>query len=297
MAYDKATQQVILFGDRQASRTPETWAWTAAAGWARLTPATSPPGRTWGNMAYDDATGQVVLFGGQSATPAAGALNPLTDTWTWDGSNWTHRTPAQSPRAIVFMAMAYDAATQSLLGVYDNASAGGSEETWEWNGTTWGPLQAGLRPKYPKQQAGMAYSSATSQLVMFGTAFGIGAPAPDASTWTYSASLWTPHSATVATPKARSAPGMSEDAGGGVMMFGGAGSGGTAFADTWTYDHNVWHKLAVSAAPHARSGATMAFDSTCGLVLLYGGEVSTQTSATYYKDSWVWNGQTWTKVG
>jgi hypothetical protein len=43
MAYDKATQQVILFGDRQSSRTSETWAWTAAAGWTRLTPATSPP--------------------------------------------------------------------------------------------------------------------------------------------------------------------------------------------------------------------------------------------------------------
>ena len=298
MAYDKATQQVILFGDRQASRTPETWAWTSAAGWKRVSPATSPPGRTWGNMAYDDATGEVVLFGGQSATPGAGgALSPLTDTWTWDGTNWTRRTPAQSPRAVVFMEMAYDAATHSLVGVYDNASAAGSEETWQWTGTTWAPLQAGLRPKYPKQQGGLAYSSATSELVMFGTAFGIGVPAPDATTWTYSASLWTPHPGSATTPRARSAPAMSADKAGGVLLFGGAGSGGTAFGDTWTYHQNVWHKLSASPAPHARSGATMAFDSNCGLVLLYGGEVSTQTSAAYYKDTWAWNGQAWTKVG
>jgi hypothetical protein len=296
MAYDKARQQVILLGVQQTSQTSQTWAWTASSGWKRMTPATNPPGRTWGNMAYDDATGQIVLFGGQSATPVNGGLNPLTDTWTWDGTDWTRRTPAQSPRAIVFMAMAFDGATQSVLGVYDDASAGGTE-TWEWNGTTWAPLQAGRRPSYSKQQAGMAYSAATSELVMFGTVFGIGAPAPDGNTWTYAAGAWTPHAASASTPKARWAPGMSQDTRGGVLIFGGAGSGGTVFGDTWTWYQNLWHNLSASPAPHARSAGTMAFDSTCALVLLYGGEASTGTSATYYTDTWAWNGQTWTKVG
>ena len=273
----------------------ETWAWSSASGWQHLAPATNPPARTWGNMAYDDATQQVVLFGGQSATPSGGALNPLTDTWTWDGTNWTQRAPAQKPRANVFMSMAYDADTQSVIGVYDDASARGTE-TWEWNGSNWAPLQAGLRPKYPKQQAGLAYSTVPAVLVEFGTVFGIGAPAADANTWTYAAGLWTPHAPSAATPKARSAPAMSQDTGGGILMFGGAGSGGTVYGDTWSWSHNAWQKKSPSSSPRARSGAVMAYDSTCGKVLLYGGEVSTQVTASYFKDTWLWDGQTWTKV-
>jgi len=295
IAYDKASQQFILLGVRDGGTVSETWAWTSASGWQHLAPANNPPARTWGNMAYDDATQQVVLFGGQSATPSGGALNPLTDTWTWDGTNWTQRAPAQKPRANVFMSMAYDPDTQSVIGVYDDASARGTE-TWEWNGSSWAPLQAGLRPEYPKQQAGLAYSTVTAVLVEFGTVFGIGAPAADANTWTYAAGLWTPHAPSAATPKARSAPAMSQDTGGGILMFGGAGSGGTVYGDTWSWAHNAWQKKSPSSSPRARSGAVMAYDSTCGKVLLYGGEVSTQVTASYFKDTWLWDGQTWTRV-
>jgi hypothetical protein len=45
--------------------------------------------------------------------------------------------------------------------------------------------------------------------------------------------------------------------------------------------------LACGGGPH---------DSNCGRSLLYGGEVSTQAAVTYFKDTWVWDGQTWTKV-
>ena len=295
LAYDKASQQFILLGVRDGGTASETWAWTAATGWQHLVPATSPPGRTWGNMVYDDATQQIVLFGGQSATPSGGALNPLSDTWTWDGTTWTQRTPAQKPRAVVFISMAYDPDTQSVIGVYDNPSANGTE-TWEWNGTTWAPLQAGLRPKYPKQQAGLAFSTVPAVLVEFGTVFGIGAPAPDASTWTYAAGLWTPHAASASTPKARSAPAMSQDTGGEVLMFGGAASGGIVYGDTWSWSHNAWQKRSPHTAPRARSGAVMAYDSNCGRVLLYGGEVSSQVTASFFKDTWLWDGQTWTRV-
>ena len=79
-------------------------------------------------------------------------------------------------------------------------------------------------------------------------------------------------------------------------MFGGAGSGGTVYGDTWSWAHNAWQKRSPSTSPSARSGAVMAYDSNCGKVLLYGGEVSTQVTATYLKDTWLWDGHTWTKV-
>lgn len=298
MAYDNATQQVILFGDRQASRTSETWAWTPSAGWKQLAPSTSPPGRTWGNMAYDDSTQQVVLFGGQSAAPAAnGALNPLADTWTWDGTNWTRQRPAASPPATVNMSMAYDAFTQTVIGVRDN-DIGGVTETWQWYKGSWSLLRPARRPGFQKQGAGIAYATATAEVTLFGTVFNLlPVPPPDPDTWTWASNTWAPHAASAATPKARSFPGMSEDTRGGVLMFGGGGSGFTVFGDTWSYYQHVWTRLSVTPAPHARTMAKMAYDSSCGLVLLYGGELPTGRQVTNYRDTWAWNGQGWTKVG
>jgi hypothetical protein len=294
MAYDKSTKQVILFGDHQTSQTSETWAWTAPSGWKQLAPATNPPGRTWGNMAFDDATSQIVLFGGQAASPVNGALNPLADTWTWDGTDWTHQIPAQSPPATVNVSMAYDSSTQTLIAVRDTAAV---SETWQWNGTTWGRLQPSRRPTFPKQGAGMAYATGASEVTLFGTVFSIVGPSPEGNTWTFNGTTWAAHAASASTPKPRSFPGMSEDTRGGALMFGGGGTGFTVFGDTWTWYQSKWQKLSAGPAPHARTMPKMAYDSTCGLVLLYGGELPTGQSLTTYKDTWAWNGQTWTKVG
>jgi hypothetical protein len=292
MAYDKASKQTILLGVHQSGTKSETWAWTAAAGWTRLTPSHIPPGRTWGNMAYDDATQQIVLYGGQSATPTGGVLDLLSDTWTWDGTDWTQRAPATSPPPTIFLPMAYDVGTQTVIGVRDNDPTP-STSTWQWDGTNWGRLTTTHNPSWPKQGAGIAYSTDASTMVLFGTVYGLGVTT-DLKTWTFKANTWTAHAS---TPRPRSSPSMSEDTRGGVLMFGGATTGGTAYAETWTWFQNAWHKLNPSRAPRARSGAAMAYDSTCGTVLLYGGEVSTQVTAVYYTDSWAWDGQTWTKVG
>lgn len=246
-------------------------------------------------MAYDDATQQIVLYGGQSATPSGGVLDLLSDTWTWDGTDWTQRAPVKSPPPTIFLPMAYDAGTQTVIAVRDNDPTP-STSTWKWDGTNWVTLTTMGHPSWPKQGAGIAYSSDSSAIVLFGTVYGLGVTT-DPKTWTFKSNTWTPHAASSSGPKPRSSPSMSEDTRGGVLMFGGATTGGTAYAETWTWFQNAWHKLSPSRAPHARSGAAMAYDSTCGTVVLYGGEVSTQVTAVYYVDSWAWDGQTWTKVG
>jgi len=54
-------------------------------------------------MAYDSTRGQVVLFGGLDANSKV-----LGDTWTWDGTTWTQKSPDTSPPARAGAAMAYD---------------------------------------------------------------------------------------------------------------------------------------------------------------------------------------------
>src|SRR5437773_2395211 len=76
--------------------------------WVLKSPASSPPApRLYSAMAYDAAHGQVVLFGGYSCTLVCG---PANDTWVWDGTNWTQKSPANSPPVRAYHTMAYDAA-------------------------------------------------------------------------------------------------------------------------------------------------------------------------------------------
>jgi hypothetical protein len=82
-------------------------------------------------MAYDSARGQVVLFGGYDGT------NPPGDTWTWDGNDWTERTPAHAPSPRQQVGMTYDTVHSRvvLFGGLDNSGFLG--DTWTWNGADW----------------------------------------------------------------------------------------------------------------------------------------------------------------
>lgn len=292
MAYDSANKQVILFGSRNLSPIPQTWQWTSATGWKQLNPSHSPPGRTYASMAYDEATHSTVLFGGQLIGTAAGAL---TDTWTWDGTDWTQQNPSKSPPASVITTLAYSPLTQTVVAILDDDPVTKSE-TWQWDGTTWSQLSPATAPKYAKQGAGMAFSTSVQVMVLFGTVYSIVGPPAEGSTWTFSAGTWTSHPATAADPKPRMQPGMSAAQGGGVILFGGQGSGYTVYGETWTWN-SKWLKKAVTPAPARRSRPLMAYDSTCKVVILYGGELQTGSSLTEDYDTWAWGGQAWTKVG
>jgi hypothetical protein len=292
MAYDVGRRQVILFGAPNGNPIPETWEWMAATGWKQLNPSHSPPARTSASMADDEATQSIVLFGGQLIGTAASAL---TDTWTWDGSDWTQQNPAQTPPAVVITSLAYDPLTHSVLATFDDTSA--KTETWQWNGTTWSQLQPATAPQYAKQGAGMAFSGAAQVMVLFGTVYGLGLPAADGATWTYSVGTWTSHAARTTDPRPRMNPGIAAGPNGSVVLFGGGGSGFTAYAETWAWS-GTWQKKAASQPPSKRTSPLMAYDQSCQLVLMYGGELqASANSNAQYTDTWVWNGQAWTKVG
>src|SRR5439155_780769 len=72
-------------------------------------------------IAFDAARGQVVLFGG---SPSHG--NPATsDTWVWDGSVWTQKSPATSPPVGGYPAIVYDSARSEVV-----LLLGGFTDTW-----------------------------------------------------------------------------------------------------------------------------------------------------------------------
>jgi hypothetical protein len=62
-------------------------------------------------MTYDIVLGRVVLFGGQPqiSTPY------LSDSWLWDGSDWTEAFPSTSPPPRKSQLMVYDALRSQVV--------------------------------------------------------------------------------------------------------------------------------------------------------------------------------------
>ena len=142
MAYDAARGQVVLLIPRPTVNPPatetDTWTWDGLT-WTKQHPATYPPASAGGAtaVAYDTDRRTVVVFGGLLAGNTA-----LNQTWTWDGTSWTQKQPATIPTARFNHAMAYDAATHSVVltggaVISPSGSITGLTDTWTWDGTTW----------------------------------------------------------------------------------------------------------------------------------------------------------------
>lgn len=94
MDYDATTGNIVLFGgqvfDSNTAFHPlgDTWIYDGTT-WTQQHPASSPPAREQPGGAFDAATGKEILFGG-AVLDSNFQANPLfTDTWLWDGTNWT----------------------------------------------------------------------------------------------------------------------------------------------------------------------------------------------------------------
>jgi N-acetylneuraminic acid mutarotase len=107
MAYDPATQRMIMFGGYYVgSELNDTWAYNPAANaWTELNPSgTVPPARHFHAMVCDPSTGRMIMFGGTGDTGYLNdtwAYHPATNTWTkfsvWSNSVFQGAAPA--PRA------------------------------------------------------------------------------------------------------------------------------------------------------------------------------------------------------
>ena len=178
MAYDAARAQVVLFGGLVGdnTRANDTWIWDGT-NWIQKSPANSPTPREGAKMVYDSARGQVVLFGGSSN--AGNGDNSNNETWVWDGTDWTQKSPVNNPTPRHAHAMAYDAARARVV-----LFGGADDITWAWDGTNWIQKSPANRPA-PRGFHAMAYDAARAQVVLFG-GFPTGGQVAD-DTWVFTA--------------------------------------------------------------------------------------------------------------
>lgn len=291
MAYDEARHNVVLFGG-VANQTvlDDTWTWNGVS-WAHHQGLIDKPAARQGAaMAYDEANQVVILFGG------LGENGALDDTWSWDGSAWQRLQPAHHPSKRDSAAMSYDLALHAVLlyGGMNEATARPSaiNDTWQWNGADWMPLQpaqsptGGVRPR-------LAFLNGANLVARFGDCI----ESHDNTLYTFDGQTWTPHVPTGNWPPALCVPSLAGDLERHVLvLFGGNPGTGVAPtpADTWTYDGSTWTKTSPGQSPSARFEAPMVYDSDHHVMVLFGGQGLSQGQTGPLNDTWTWDGSNWT---
>jgi uncharacterized protein (TIGR03437 family) len=318
MVYDAATQQMVMLAgathrsvdywgdgwDEGGQGDSETYIWDGAR-WHISTGNGVTQWRCYYAMAYDAVRQQVVLFGGYYWDNNNNIVY-LNDTWVWDGTNWTKKSPATSPSARLGAAMAFDAVHNNivLMGGY-NGGNNYLNDTWTWDGTNWTQVVANTPMStlsdgtftLPalRQLAGMAWDPVRQKVTLFGglarwctyaaycSSTWVNAYVND--TWTWDGAKWT-QILPIHAPPERESPGMDWDGNlGKMLVFGGDSATLGTLNDTWTWDGTDWTQLTPANSPPAREYFAMAFDVAHSRMLMFGGVGTTALGGTQ-PDMW-----------
>lgn len=204
-AYDRVRGRLVSFGGVSLGTDPqppydnaETRLWDGTD-WTYPSPAHAPTTRRDTALGWHPGTNKVVLFGGFRITDDNLSADYLTDTWTWDGSDWTQETPAHVPDPAGDYAIVLGDHTTSTrletLGsdlVLIRGRVGGVSdhfETWTWDGSDWTESSPAHAPS-ARSEFAAAYHPGFGKVVLFGGRHG------DFSTrlgdlWTWDGSDWT----------------------------------------------------------------------------------------------------------
>ncbi len=279
--------------------------------WERVALTDAPASREGMAMAAMGDRGEFVLFGGY---PPGFMVNPLDETWVWNGTEWSRRHPAHSPGALQGHAMAYDAqrGKMVLFGGSSPDRPWGTNDTWEWDGQDWTKRNPPTSPPARLNHA-MAYNVATGRIVLFGGQMdNLNGELGD--TWEWDGTTWSKLESANA-PSRRMRPSMAYDmARKEVILFGGMRNTtyippeyiGTTpstfetYGDTWSWNGERW-ELRATDGPQPRFGAALATIPDQQQVVMIGGTGWIRTSENLYfgrgyEESWTWNGTAWSQL-
>jgi hypothetical protein len=252
-----------------------------------VTSASSPPARYSGGIAFDSGRSVTVLHGGGTLSSTS-----LSDTWEYNGTSWTQRSPPVSPSpAREFPAMAYDALRGKtlLFGGRPGTGSTSLNDTWQYDGTTWTHLFPVTAPP-TRQGAVMVWDATRQVLVMFG-GYDAGSVFRN-DTWEWNGTDWLARTPAT-TPTGLAFLGAAYDsARQRTVIFGGERTTSTSVNELWEYNGTTWAAVPVSGTwPPATQGPAIAYDAAGGRTFMIGGYAS-----TYLTTVWGWDGAAWTSL-
>lgn len=265
LVYDDSASRVILFGGGTQLNLPsETWAWDGTT-WSQLTTSNDPPLRNDHAMASrpGKTNQKILLFGGVDAS------GTRSDTWTFDGSDWTQHAVVGPPGLHRGGLVFHEAAGRFIhFGGLDNFCF---SDTYEWDGNQWNALFApGPDPRYGHA---MAYDPIRQEIVLYGgygncEVFQQGRHLND--TWVFDGANWTRRPVT-GPPALHGTPAMAFDpTRGTVVLHGGLYPNNSPSDETWEWNGSLW-SLVNESNPISRSQTDMVFDAANSKLLFFGG--------------------------
>jgi hypothetical protein len=166
LAYlSSAAPKAVLFGGATTlEHLNETWVWNGHSGtlnWTKANSTANPGPRV--DHAFAGGPSFCVLFGGKDSATL------LSDTWTFDGAQWTKASPTGSPAGRAEAAMAYDTANSEwvLFGGRTDTEVLGETYTLNSAGTAWTKEAPAASPS-PRVGAQMCYDSQAGAVLLMG---------------------------------------------------------------------------------------------------------------------------------
>ena len=274
--------------------------------WTQALPATSPSQRVYSAMAYDPLHQQIVLFGGCSIAPSTSACNLAagSETWLWDGSNWTLAAPAASPSSRRSHVMAWDAVRRKivLFGGNDLNTNTPDNDTWLWDGSTWSQLATTGSPTFsvPSYMAffGSSVSNQTVLIIHGNYLFG-SRILPQTWTLDSSTNAWTQRSVSNPTYNLDGG-GLAFDPLRQVLAFDSTDmlvSGGPRTSGMYWDPGNptTWYPQSPAHLPPPTWNEAYTWAGNISSTLRFGGYVLGAGSGVY-QDTWAWNGSDWAQL-
>jgi len=222
---------------------------------------------------------------------AAGFVFITLGSARMQASDWKQLSPAHSPAARTYAAMAYDPVSQKIVLFGGVGFNGFLDDTWAFDGRDWRPLKTNGSPG-GRAAANMAFDKPSGKLVLFG---GVNGELLQ-DTWLFdgATSTWT-QAAPVHVPTAAAGPLLfSQPKTGQALMFGGFNVMLKIpnLNDTYRWTGSDWEKLNRSTSPPGRGWGIAVTDPVRNDVLVAGGLGDTIRT----DDTWVWSGSKWSRV-
>jgi hypothetical protein len=150
-------------------------------------------------------------------------------------------------------------------------------------------------------EARMVYDTKLQRIVLYGGITGLDAGTKLQydldDTWEWNGARWV-QKFTPVSPGPRSSHSMVFDTNRQhTVLFG--GKNGTVYTnETWVYASGTWSKVNTPSSPDNRAIAGAAFDDLRDRMIVYGGTgLDSAQKAFTFRDTWEFDGTTWTKVG
>ncbi len=252
------------------------------SGWKPVISAHSPGPRSLAAIAYDTKRGRAVLFGGVSQDVLGNTIYH-SDTWEWDGKDWTEVQASGGPSGRMLHTMAYDE-KRGVVVLYGGWYQGNAlMDVWEWDGQSWKERCPVCNPagRYYHQ---MFYDPVLGKVVIYGGS------SPDKAfheAWAWDGQAWNSLAFDAQTPDFSADNLVYDTRDQQVIAFLGEDWGGT-----WTWKGSSWAKATLSLQPPRRQYFSMTYDPVLDRTILFGGKIGN----TWLSDTWLFKDNNWSQV-